>query len=153
MWLQKVLVLRFKEDWDFKVWQWLTSGPPWWPFHYLSGPNLLKSFYFPLPRHTVPHQRRLDYLSLFSVQRGPVPLSHIQCRNPESWPRQTHLSPSPHIRSPSLRRNGSYCPFWTPHCTSCYSNLDYLLSLFHKTDPSDLKPFDIWSQLVKWKLL
>lgn len=59
MWRPKsIVVCRWVEDWEFKVWQWLNSWLPWWPFQYLSAANLLKSFHSPLPLHKVPYQLR-----------------------------------------------------------------------------------------------
>lgn len=119
MWSPKtILVWRCIEDWEFKVWQWLNSQLPWWPFQYLSTANLLKSFYSPLLLHIVPHQLGLDYLSLYLVRQGTCSpqLSHTlkTLRVPPDKP----ISPlSLHFRSPSLTRKGSRWPFQNLHCT------------------------------------
>lgn len=126
--------------------QWLNSWLPLWLFQDLSTANLLKSFFSPLPLHKVPHQLWLDYLSLFPAPSRDLLLSltlsltHTHSRNPQSPTRQTNLSPSPHFCSPSLTRIDKLLPLSKPPLHSRFSNLDYLSSLFHKSDRSHHSP-------------
>lgn len=143
------VIWRCMEDWEFKVWQWLNFWLPWWPFQYLSAANLLKSFYSTFTLHKVPHQLRLDYLSLFPVRQGPASLTHTHTfsrihthsQNPQSPSRQTNLYPSPHFLSPLCDKKRQPLPLSKPPLHCKFFNLDYLSSLFHETGPSHRSPF------------
>lgn len=138
---------RCMEDWEFKVWQWLNSGLPWWPFQSSSAANLLKSFYSPLPPHKVPHQLWLDYMSLALCFCWVLLLTlsfflshthtqtHSHGKPLESNRTSQSLPITPFLPPPVLTKD-SHCLLWNPHCTLAPLFLDYIPSLFHKTDPS-----------------